>query len=114
MIPIFQCSRSRYEPFKSWETLNSINLIDGIKKRSHGVEPEFACTFEKGRSKILDGVIVDLNSWPVNVALTRVKTRQDLRLLPTLPGQSLDHLYCLRPESVTRSSHAGLEGRLWS
>jgi hypothetical protein len=106
VVPIFQRSRSRYEPVKSWEMLNRINPIDGLRYRSHGVEPEFACTFEKAQSKTLDGVIIDFNSWPgmhltfekVNVALTRVKTLDDIRLMPISPGQNLDHLYSLRPD----------------
>ena len=106
VIPLFQRSRSRYEPVKRWETLSRINPIDGVRYRSHGFEPEFACTFEKAQSKTLDGAIIDLNSWPgmhlsfekVMVALTRCKTLEDIRLMPILPGQSLDHLYCLRPD----------------
>ena len=106
VIPIFQRTRSRFEPVKSWETLNRLFPIEGVRYRSHGVEPEFACTMEKGQSKTLSSVIVDLNSWPgmhlsfekLNVALTRVKTREDIRLMPTLPGQNLDHLFCLRPD----------------
>ena len=115
VIPVFQRSRSRYEPIKSWELLNRINPIDGVRYRPHGVEPEFACTFEKAQSKTLDSVIIDLNRWPgmnlsfekVNVALTRVKTREDLRLMPVLPGQSLDHLYCLRPDPRMQVWRAG-------
>jgi hypothetical protein len=106
VIPIFLRSRSRFEPVKSWELLNRINPIDGVRFRSHGVEPEFACTMEKGQSKTLASVIIDLNCWPgmhlsfekLNVALTRVKTCDDIRLLPTLPGQNLDHLFSLRPD----------------
>lgn len=106
VIPIFQRSRSRFEPVKSWETLNRINPIDGVRYRSHGVEPEFACTMEKAQSKTLDSVIIDLNLWPgmhlsfekLNVALSRVKTRNDIRLMPVLPGQNLDHIYSLRPD----------------
>jgi hypothetical protein len=106
VVPIFQRSRSRYEPIKSWETLSRINPIDGVRYRSHGYEPEFACTMEKGQSKTLESVIIDLNLWPgmhlsfekFNVALTRVKTRNDVRLMPTLPGQNMDHLFRLRPD----------------
>jgi hypothetical protein len=95
--------------------LNRINPVDGVRYRSHGVEPEFACTFEKAQSKTLDSVIIDLNSWPrmnlsfekVNVALTRVKTLEDLRLMPVLPGQSLDHLYRLRPDPRMQVWRAG-------
>jgi hypothetical protein len=43
----------------------------------------------------------------VNVALTRVKTREDLSLMPVLPGQSLDHLYCLRPDPSMQVWRAG-------
>ncbi len=108
VVPIFMNSRSRFEPVKNWETLNRMGMfqVNGVRYRSHGVEPEFACTFEKAQSKTLDGVIIDLSLWPgmhltfekVYVALTRVKLLEDIRLMPTLAGQSLDHLFSLQPD----------------
>ncbi len=86
--------------------LNRINPRDWLRYQLHGIEPEFACTFERAQSKTLDGVIIDFNSWPsmhltlekVNVALTRVKTLDDIRLMPISPWQNLDHLYSLQPD----------------
>ncbi len=108
VVPIFMNSRSRFEPVKSWETLNRMGMfqVNGVRYLSHGVEPEFACTFEKAQSKTLDGVIVDLNLLPgmhltfekVYVALTRVICLEDIRLMPTLPGPNLDHLFSLLPD----------------
>jgi hypothetical protein len=71
-----------------------------------GIQRYLISILEKAQSKTLDSVIIDLNLWPgmhlsfekLNVALSRVKTRNDIRLMPVLPGQNLDHIYSLRPD----------------
>jgi len=107
VVPVFARSRSRFEPIKSWETISREDPIEGVRYRSIGVEPQFAITFEKAQARTLDGVILDLNQWPgihlsfekVYVALTRVKTRNDIRLMPLHPGQNFQHLYSLKPDA---------------
>ncbi len=67
------------------------------------------------QSKTLHGVIVDLDLWPgmhltfekVYVALTRVKCLEDISLMPTLPGQNLDHLFSLLPDLLMLVWNAG-------
>ena len=106
VVPIFAKSRSRYEPIKSYETLNRIYPIEGVRYRSIGVEPQFAMTFEKSQSLTLPAAIVDLNPWPgmhltfekFYVSVTRTKSRKELWLMPMQNGNSFDHLYSLKPD----------------
>ena len=106
VVPLYARSRSRYEPIKSFESVTRFTPIDGVRYRSIGCEPEFAITFEKSQARTLDGVILDLNQWPgmhlsfekIYVALTRVRTMHDVRLMPLHCGQSFDHLFRLKPD----------------
>ncbi len=101
---IFSCSCPRYELVTCWETLSCFNPIEEVIYRSHGIVPQSACTFDKAQFYFIVDWMISHNeqrSWPgihlkfemVNVDLILVK---DVRLVPTLPGQSLDWHFNLR------------------
>lgn len=83
----------------------------------HSIDLGFAVTYEKVQSKTISKIVLDLNNAPTRtlsysafyVGTSRVKARENMRILPIKTGCSLFHLHNLKPDPDLTRWLAGYE-----
>ena len=113
VVPIPMVAYTRYEIIKAHETFHQD--ITRISYKSVGLELGFAITFQKTQGRTIERLILDLNVWPSGsigfemalVGMTRVRDLKHIRMLPLLPGQSLNHVYKLQANKFMLAWRAG-------
>ena len=107
IIPIGYKSRSETITMNININNKMYNNVKIIKEKEHRVELSYIITFHKLQGKTLPKLIIQLNERPflphltyngLLVALSRVKLRKDLRILPITSGTDLQYLKKLSPD----------------